>query len=435
MASYHQDKPGFSLAWQYHQIPNNKKMTPTKILILCTGNSCRSQMAEGFLKSFDRKLVVYSAGTSPAKAVHPMATEVMREAGIDIADAQPQHVDSYLATDFDYVITVCGGARESCPSFTGNVKHRLHIGFDDPAEARGTDEEIWSEFRRIRDEINSQFYTFYKTLTAMNIQKKDLKEVVRSKYNLIAKQSSLQNKTSCCGSTGCCDTIDYSIFSDSYTHLQGYAPEADLGLGCGLPTEFAHIEAGNTVLDLGSGAGNDCFIARSIVGENGRVIGLDFADNMLQKARENAAKLHYDNVEFIKGDIEEIPIADGIVDVVVSNCVLNLVPDKEKAFKEVYRVLKPSGHFSVSDVVLQGQLPEELVKEAEMYAGCVSGAVQKDQYLAIIEAAGFKNVKVQKEKIITIPEEILSNYLSLEQLSIFKSKNIGIFSVTVYAEK
>lgn len=269
----------------------------------------------------------------------------------------------------------------------------------------------------------------------MKTREKSVKEIVKSKYNQIALQTKSQNETSCCGSTGCCDKVDYTIFSDDYTHLDGYNADADLGLGCGLPTEFANISVGDTVLDLGSGAGNDCFVARSIVGESGKVIGIDFASNMLKKARENAAKLGYSNVEFIKGDIEEIPLEDSLIDVIVSNCVLNLVPDKEKAFKQMYRVLKNGGHFCVSDVVLQGVLPESLIQDAEMYAGCVSGAIQKDQYLEIIQRTGFKNVKIYKEKEVIIPDEILSNYMDKNALTKFRSSELGIYSITVYAEK
>jgi len=269
----------------------------------------------------------------------------------------------------------------------------------------------------------------------MKTREKNIKDIVKSKYNLIATQSKSQNETSCCGSTGCCDTMDYTIMSDDYSHLTGYNADADLGLGCGLPTEFAKISVGDTVLDLGSGAGNDCFVARSIVGESGRVIGIDFAPNMLKKARENTAKLGYTNVEFIKGDIEEIPVPDDSIDIIVSNCVLNLVPDKEKAFKQMFRVLKNGGHFSVSDIVLQGELPDELVKNAEMYAGCVAGAIQKDNYLDIIYKSGFKNVIIQKEKEIILPDEILKNYLSEKGLKEYKSRELGIYSITVYAEK
>lgn len=269
----------------------------------------------------------------------------------------------------------------------------------------------------------------------MKTREKSIKEVVRTKYNLIANQSKQQNQSSCCGSTGCCDTIEYSVFSDDYSHVEGYNADADLGLGCGLPTEHANISVGDTVLDLGSGAGNDCFVARSIVGEAGKVLGLDFAPNMLKKARENASKLGYNNVEFIKGDIEEMPINDNSIDVIVSNCVLNLVPDKEKAFKQMFRVLKNDGHFCVSDVVLRGDLPDPLVKDAEMYAGCVAGAIQKEKYLEIIHDAGFRNISVEKEKEVIIPDEILMNYLSEKGLGEYKNSKLGIYSVTVYADK
>ena len=263
-----------------------------------------------------------------------------------------------------------------------------------------------------------------------------LKEIVRSKYNEIALQTKEQNQSSCCGSTGCCDNMDYTIFSDDrYSTLKGYNAEADLGLGCGLPTEHAEIARGDTVIDLGSGAGNDAFVARSIVGENGHVIGIDFAGAMLTKARNNAKSLGFSNIEFIKGDIEEIPLKNDRADVVISNCVLNLVPDKEKAFSEIFRVLNNGGHFCVSDVVLSGQLPDALIKDAEMYAGCVSGAIQKKEYLNIIKEKGFRNIGLRKEKEIILPDEILKNYLTEEELDAFKNSDTGIYSITVFAEK
>lgn len=223
--------------------------------------------------------------------------------------------------------------------------------------------------------------------------------------------------------------------SDDYTELKGYNKEADLGLGCGLPTEFAEISEGDTVIDLGSGAGNDAFVARSIVGDKGRVYGLDFAGAMLTKARENAKKLKFINVEFLKGDIEDMPFKNDLADVIVSNCVLNLVPDKEKAFSEMYRVIKPGGHFCVSDIVLSGDLPDALVRDAEMYAGCVAGAIQREEYLDIVQRSGFKNIVIRKEKEIILPDEILRNYLSQVGLEEFKNSSTGIFSITVFAKK
>jgi SAM-dependent methyltransferase len=261
-----------------------------------------------------------------------------------------------------------------------------------------------------------------------------LKQTVKEQYSKIANQDKQQNESSCCGS-GCCSNEVYNIMSDDYTKLQGYNPDADLGLGCGLPTQYTHMKAGDTVVDLGSGAGNDCFIARSVVGETGKVIGVDMTDAMIAKARINADKLGVNNVEFRLGEIEDLPIAANRADVVVSNCVLNLVPDKKKAFAEIMRILKPGGHFSISDVVLKGTLPDNLKKASEMYVGCVAGALLKDEYMEIIREAGFTNVKIQKEKAINIPGDILSKYLSAAELEEYEKKGTGIFSITVYAEK
>ena len=261
-----------------------------------------------------------------------------------------------------------------------------------------------------------------------------IKEIVKQKYSEIALQDKETNASSCCGAGGCSTEV-YNIMTDVYSDLEGYNPEADLGLGCGLPTQFAKIKKGDTVIDLGSGAGNDCFVARNETGEDGRVIGIDFTPAMIDKARANAEKLGLKNVEFRQGDIENIPVSATIADVIVSNCVLNLVPDKDKVFKEIYRVLKQGGHFSISDVVLVGNLPDKLRNEAEMYAGCVSGAIQKDAYLAFIKANGFSNITIQKEKPIVIPDDILKNYLNEEEVRSFKSGDTGIFSITVYAEK
>lgn len=262
-----------------------------------------------------------------------------------------------------------------------------------------------------------------------------LKIMVREKYAAIAQHSKQQNENSCCGATNYCDGLDYSIFSDSYSHLQGYHAEADLGLGCGLPTEFAHIKAGDTVIDLGSGAGNDCFVARRLTGENGQVIGIDMTPVMIEKAKTNAEKLGYTNVSFRLGDIEKLPVSANKADVVISNCVLNLVPDKPKAFSEIYRVLKPGGHLSVSDVVISGELPASLKEQAELYAGCVSGAIDQNIYLDIMAASGLSNIKVQKKKQVQLPEELLLQYMSPEEMESFSNSQTGIFSITVYAEK
>jgi ubiquinone/menaquinone biosynthesis C-methylase UbiE len=261
-----------------------------------------------------------------------------------------------------------------------------------------------------------------------------IKEMVKQKYSEIALQDKATNQSSCCGAGGCSTEV-YNIMSDDYSALTGYNPDADLGLGCGLPTQFAKIRKGDFVIDLGSGAGNDCFVARSEAGDTGKVIGIDFTPAMIEKARINAEKLGYNNVEFRLGDIENIPVTANVADVVVSNCVLNLVPDKNAVFQEMFRVLKPGGHFSISDVVLVGKLPEALHHDAEMYAGCVAGAIQKHVYLELIALNGFVNCIIQKEKLISIPDDILQKYLDAETLQSWKSGQSGIYSITVYAEK
>lgn len=263
----------------------------------------------------------------------------------------------------------------------------------------------------------------------------ELKQIVKDKYSEIAEQDRELNASSCCGATCGCATIDNAIMAEDYTALPGYVVDADLGLGCGLPTQHAHMKEGDTVVDLGSGAGNDAFVARSVVGGTGRVIGIDFTEKMIEKARANADKLGFNNVEFRQGDIEKMPISANIADVVVSNCVMNLVPNKAKAFEETFRVLKPGGHFSISDIVLKGDLPEGLRKSAEMYAGCISGAIQQADYLLTIKDAGFINLQLQKEKKITVPDEILSLYLNKAEFEKYKSGDLGIYSITVYAEK
>jgi SAM-dependent methyltransferase len=261
-----------------------------------------------------------------------------------------------------------------------------------------------------------------------------LKQIVKEKYGKIAEQGG-DEKSSCCSSSCCGPEVDYTVFSENYENKEGYNPDADLNLGCGIPTDYAGIKKGNHVLDLGSGAGNDCFVARAIVGESGKVTGLDMTEQMINKARENCENLKFENVEFVLGDIEEMPFHNNLFDVVISNCVLNLVPDKSKAFNEIFRVLKAGGHFCVSDVVIKGSLPEKLQKDAEMYAGCVSGASEIQEYLGIIKKSGFVNIKIHKQKVISIPDVLLAKYLNISEMESFHHNETGIFSITVSAEK
>jgi ubiquinone/menaquinone biosynthesis C-methylase UbiE len=262
----------------------------------------------------------------------------------------------------------------------------------------------------------------------------EIKKVVKEKYGEIAEKNS-----SCCGPTSCCGpsnkAVDYTVFQDDYTKLDGYVADADLGLGCGVPTEFAGIKKGDTVVDLGSGAGNDVFVSRALVGEEGKVIGLDFTQEMIDKANENKRKVGFENVEFKLGEIEAMPLENDSTDVVVSNCVLNLVPDKQKAFNEIYRILKPSAHFCVSDIVLEGELPEGLKNAATMYAGCVAGALQKEDYINAIKKAGFNNVEIKTSKTIELPKSILKMFLDKEGIKSYKENVKGIYSITVVGYK
>ena len=262
----------------------------------------------------------------------------------------------------------------------------------------------------------------------------DLKKLVREKYAEIAVRNDCGCSTSCCGVAET-SSVDFTIFADDYSQLDGYNPAADLKLGCGTPTEFAEIKPGDTVVDLGSGAGNDAFVARTLTGSTGRVIGVDMTPEMIDKARANAKNLKAENIEFRLGEIEALPLGDNGVDVVISNCVLNLVPDKERAFREIFRVLKPGGHFSISDVVLAMPLPEGLTKAAEMYAGCVAGALLRSEYLAMIADHGFTEIRIQSEKPISVPEDVLAKYLDADEVRKLQSSGSAIASLTVYAQK
>ena len=260
----------------------------------------------------------------------------------------------------------------------------------------------------------------------------NIKDVIKEKYTKIALKQIVEEKPCCsCSST----TGTYTSFSEDYTNLSGYTPHADLKLGCGVPTEAARIKEGQTVLDLGSGAGNDVFVARSLVGERGKVIGIDMTEAMVEKAKRNAQALGHTNVEFLLGEIEDMPLPSESVDVVISNCVLNLVPNKTKAFAEIMRVLRKGGHFSVSDMVLNRDLPDELKEAAELYAGCVAGAVPKEEYLQIIKDKGFENVEVVIEKPRPLSQDVLRQYLSPKQIEELASQPPYLLSITVYGER
>lgn len=262
------------------------------------------------------------------------------------------------------------------------------------------------------------------------------KELVKQRYSELALNSDELKGKCCCGTNPTTPSKKvYTIMSEDYSKLKGYEADADLGVGCGLPTEYAGIKEGDTVLDLGSGAGNDCFIARAEVGETGKIIGIDFSPQMIEKARKNAAKRGYTNVEFIEGDIENMPLPENSIDIVVSNCVLNLLPQKDKIFKEIYRVLKKGGHFCISDVVLNGIFPKEFTDNASMYAGCIASAIQKEDYLGEIEKANFEDIKIERTKTVLIPDEVLKEHLDEITIEKYKKGNVGIYSITVTAKR
>lgn len=253
----------------------------------------------------------------------------------------------------------------------------------------------------------------------------DIKQIVKERYGAMAREG-----RGCC--PGSCQPDSVQGLATGYEQLDGYVPDADLGLGCGLPTAHAFIRPGDTVLDLGSGAGNDVFVARALTGDSGRVIGVDMTADMVARARANATRLGATNVEFRLGDIENLPLDDATVDVVLSNCVLNLVPDKARAFAEIRRVLKPGGRFSVSDIVLAGELPDKLREAAALYVGCIAGALQQEEYLSVVRAAGFLDSEVRQSRPIDLPDELLAEVLTPPECDAFRASGVRVLSVTVY---
>ena len=240
------------------------------------------------------------------------------------------------------------------------------------------------------------------------MKEKEIKKAVREGYAKIAKRecSCCVPADTCCGSTDLAQDISKKIgYADE--ELMSVPEGANLGLGCGNPIALASLVEGETVLDLGSGAGFDCFLAANKVGKTGKVIGVDMTPEMIEQARENTQKGNYENVEFRLGEIENIPAADNSVDVVISNCVVNLSPDKKRVFKEAFRVLKPGGRLMVSDIVLLKELPDFIRNSIAAYVGCISGAMLKDEYIEVTREAGFHEVKIMDETVF--PIECMAN--------------------------
>jgi SAM-dependent methyltransferase len=271
----------------------------------------------------------------------------------------------------------------------------------------------------------------------------DIRTDVRERYGRIAEA----------GQSGCCGSAEGRCCGDSgvaeHSQTLGYSPEqlaaipedANLGIGCGNPTAIAAIKPGQTVLDLGSGGGIDCFLAARRVGTDGRVIGVDMTPAMIDRARRSAREGGYDNVEFRLGEIESLPVADSSVDVLISNCVINLSPDKGRVFQEAYRVLKPGGRLMVSDIVLQEDLPEKLRSSLDLYAGCVAGALLKDRYIQEIRTAGFSSVEITGERsaagMISPEDPTVAALVKEADLSLEEAQRLagGVVSLELLAVK
>ncbi|MEZ5789147.1 MAG: arsenite methyltransferase [Xanthobacteraceae bacterium] len=260
----------------------------------------------------------------------------------------------------------------------------------------------------------------------------DIRALVREKYGALARR-----EASGCGCS-CAPTdagAGLDMIGDAYKSVAGYVFEADLGLGCGLPTEHADIKPGETVLDLGAGAGIDAFVARRLVGDEGQVYGVDMTPDMIAKARANAEKLGYRNVEFRLGEIEHLPFERDSIDLVISNCVLNLVPDKARAFAEIFRVLRPGGRFCVSDIVASAPLPDGIRDAAALYVGCVAGAEPEADYLATIRAAGFHEIRIAKSRRIDLPDEVVAGFVTAAERTAMRETDLHVRSVTVLGVK
>lgn len=274
------------------------------------------------------------------------------------------------------------------------------------------------------------------------MKEEKIKKIVRESYAKIAKKDN-----SCCASINpCCESTD---LAENISKKIGYTEEelksvpegANLGLGCGNPVAIASLKEGETVLDLGSGAGLDCFLAAEKVGKNGKVIGVDMTPEMIEKARENAEKDNFGNVEFRLGEIENLPVADNSVDVIISNCVINLAPDKRKVFNDAFRVLKPGGRLMISDIVLLKELPDFIKTSIKAYVGCVSGAMMRDEYIETIIEAGFEEIKIIETTTLPVnniandptAKEIIENF----NIPLEKAKEVArsIASIKVHSTK
>jgi thioredoxin type arsenate reductase len=374
-------------------------MAVKNVMFLCTGNSCRSQMAEGFARSLGGgRIEAHSAGLMAA-GVHPRAVAVMREVGIDISGQRSREIDPDLFRTMDVIVTLCGNAEESCPRTPPEIK-RLHWPVNDPVGTVGSEEEILREFRRARDEIRGRLEQYLAELEGGG-DNDTIRDAVRAGYGRIARAGGpgCGCAPSCCTPGAAPDAAARALRLGYGSQEVSDAPEgANMGLGCGNPRAIAALAPGENVLDLGSGGGFDCFLAARAVGETGTVIGVDMTPEMVEKARENAAKAKISNVEFRQGEIERLPVEDGSIDVIISNCVINLSPEKQKAFREAYRVLRPGGRIAVTDIVATAPLPDDVKRDLALHVGCIAGASLISELEAALRTAGFSDVRIMPDE-------------------------------------
>ncbi len=275
----------------------------------------------------------------------------------------------------------------------------------------------------------------------MTIKEKEIKRAVKEGYACIAKQATSYYSSRSCG--GCADISEEIIKSMGYSEeeISAAPPGSNLGLGCGNPVALASLRVGETVLDMGAGAGFDCFLASSRVGASGKIIGVDITSEMVEKARSNARKAGYANIDFRQGDLENMPVADSYVDVVISNCVINLIPNKKMVFREAFRVLKPGGRLAVSDVVLTKELPDFVKRSSKAYISCLAGAIMKDEYLQIIRSVGFSEVNVVDESNFPVKSLLCetsgSTVIERPRISAEQQKEVAdsVLSIKVIAVK
>ena len=376
------------------------------MLFLCTGNSCRSQIAEAWTRQLRSDVMeAFSAGTHPA-GLDPRAVRVMAEVGVNISGQASTGLEDLEGMAFDHVVTVCAGAHETCPRFPGAAP-TLHRGFDDPPHlARGaaTEEEALGHYRRVRDEIRAFVETLPGALQDPDRQDQAVRDTVRAGYARIAENEGY----GCCSKKSCCAS-DAGPTAGSLAEVIGYDAEdlatlpegANMGLSCGNPVALASLRPGEVVVDLGSGGGFDVFVAGRRVGPAGRVIGVDMTPEMVSKARSNIAAYRkasgLDNVEFRLGEIEHLPVEDGTADVIISNCVINLSPDKAQVWRDLTRILKPGGRVAVSDLALVQPLPPGVVEIVEALVGCVAGAVLVEETERMVKAAGLGDIRLEKK--------------------------------------